>query len=93
MRIAVSGMGYVGMSIAALRAPAAPPVPKQASEPFLPFDAVDFARHIYGFARAYIVMPEAFTDFRTKFNKARLNEGDILIVEPRAFGGAIKVQQ
>lgn len=59
----------------------------------MPYDAEEFARHIYGFARAYIVMPEAFTDFRTKFNKARLNEGDILIVEPRAFGGAIKVQQ
>ena len=59
----------------------------------MPYDAEELARHIYGFARAYIVMPEAFTDFRTKFNKARLNEGDILIVEPRAFGGAIKVQQ
>ena len=59
----------------------------------LPYDAEEFARHIYGFARAYIVMPEAFAELRARFNKARLNEGDILVVEPRAFGGALKVHE
>jgi len=60
---------------------------------FMPYDAEEFARHLYGFARAYIVSPEAFTELRAKFNRARLNEGDILIVEPKAFGGAIKALQ
>ena len=60
---------------------------------FIPYDAEEFARHLYGFARAYIVSPEAFTELRAKFNRARLNEGDILIVEPKAFGGAIKALQ
>ena len=56
----------------------------------MPYDAEEFARHIYGFARAYIAAPEVFAELRAKFNKARLNEGDILVVEPKAFGGAVK---
>lgn len=57
----------------------------------MPYDAEEFAKHIYGFARAYIATPEVFTELRAKFNKARLNEGDILVVEPKAFGGTVKV--
>lgn len=57
----------------------------------MPYDAEEFAKHIYGFARAYIATPEVFTELRAKFNKARLNEGDILVVEPKAFGGSVKV--
>ena len=57
----------------------------------IPYDAEEFARHIYGFARAYIAAPEVFAELRAKFNKARLNEGDILVLEPKAFGGAVKV--
>ena len=60
---------------------------------FLPYDAEEFARHLYGFARAYIASPEAFAELRAKFSRARLNEGDILIVEPKAFGGAIRALQ
>lgn len=59
----------------------------------MPYDAEEFAKHIYGFARAYIAAPEVFAELRAKFNKARLNEGDILVVEPKAFGGAVKVTQ
>lgn len=59
----------------------------------MPYDAEEFARHIYGFARAYIAMPEVFSELRAKFNKARLNEGDILVIEPKAFGGTVKVRQ
>ena len=60
---------------------------------YMPYDADEFAKHIYGFARAYIVSPEAVADLKARFNKARLNEGDILVVEPKAFGGAVKVHQ
>lgn len=59
----------------------------------MPYDAEEFAKHIYGFARAYIAAPEVFAELRAKFNKVRLNEGDILVVEPKAFGGAVKVTQ
>ena len=68
-----------------------PPVDiKKMQSHFMPYDAEEFARHLYGFARAYIVSPEAFAELRAKFNRARLNEGGILIIEPKAFGGAIK---
>ena len=58
---------------------------------FLPYDAAEFARHIYGFARAYVASPEAFRALRAKFNRARLNEGDVLVVDPRAFGARVRV--
>lgn len=69
----------------------APPAPA-ANRPshFLPYDAAEFARHIYGFARAYVACAEAFGELRSKFNRVRLNEGDILIVEPKAFGGGMR---
>jgi len=71
-----------------------PPVDIEKKEShFMPYDAEEFAKHLYGFARAYIVSPETFTELRAKFNRVRLNEGDILIVEPKAFGGAIKTLQ
>ena len=56
----------------------------------MPYDAGEFARHIYGFARAYVVSPEAFGELQARFNRVRMTEGDILLIEPRAFGGAVK---
>lgn len=68
-----------------------PVVSEKKPSHFMPYDADEFARHIYGFARAYTISAEAFRELKTKFNRIRFDEGDILIIEPKAFGGATKV--
>jgi len=68
-----------------------PVLPKEErAKPFLPYDAEEFAKHIYGFARVYVVKPDAFKELRSRFNRARFSEGDILVVEPKPFGGAVR---
>ena len=67
----------------------APPV--EEPEYSLPYDAAEFARHIYGFARAYAIVSEAFDEFSSRFSGANLACGDILMIEPRRFGGGTKV--
>lgn len=61
-----------------------------AAEFALPYDAAEFARHIYGYAQACVVSPEAFGELRAKYSRSQLNEGDILIIEPKRFGGGTK---
>ncbi len=67
------------------------PLPEQKKPThFMPYDTQEFARHTYGFARVYVVSAEMFSEFRSKFNRNSLNEGDVLIVEPKAFGGTMR---
>lgn len=65
------------------------PVNKQPSYQ-LPYDVSEFAKHSYGFGRVYAVLPNAFSELRAKYSRVKLNEGDILILEPKAFGGAVR---
>ena len=53
----------------------------------MPYDVEEFARHLYGYAQVCAVHEGAMSALRGKFRKPRLKEGDILILEPPAFGG------
>ena len=56
-----------------------------------PFDADELARHIYGFAQAFVVSEKAFTFLKARFSGMDFAEGDILLIAPKAFGGEVKV--
>lgn len=73
--------------------PTPPVAAAQKQDCFMPYDAKEFSRHIYGFARAYVVSGTMFNELRAKFNRVKLGEGDILIIEPKAFGGTIRTRQ
>ncbi|MBR6028529.1 MAG: hypothetical protein IKP40_05505 [Clostridia bacterium] len=60
-------------------------------EPFLPYDAAELARHVYGFARVFILAPALLDGFRARFNRAAFRPGDCLVIEPRPFGRQTKV--
>ncbi|MBQ6374837.1 MAG: hypothetical protein IJJ45_10175 [Clostridia bacterium] len=68
----------------------APPVPESPGYE-LPYDVTEFSKHIYGHAQAFVVSPRAFGELCARFNRQSLKPGDILVVEPRIFGGNARV--
>ena len=66
------------------------PIPVETVER-LPYDAEEFARHLYGYAQVCAASAAAVPAVRNKFGKPRLKEGDILILEPRTMGGGARV--
>ncbi|MBQ3425128.1 MAG: hypothetical protein IJH38_08020 [Clostridia bacterium] len=56
----------------------------------MPYDVAEFARHVYGFAQVYTVAGNAFGEFRAKYDRAKPGPGDILIIEPKAFGDGVR---
>ena len=69
-----------------------PPTPPPVGKPsaFMPWNAEEFAKHSYGFARVYVASAEAFGELKARFGKVSLGEGDILVAEPKAFGGHLR---
>ena len=67
----------------------APPADPKRNEHETPYDVTEFARHVYGFALVWLILPEAFPEFKNRFRKPLLNDGDIVMIEPKAFGGTI----
>lgn len=61
-------------------------------EPVLPYDADDTAAHAFGYARVYTLSPRFFEAFRKKMEPG-LKPGDILVIEPKRFGGMKRLIQ
>ena len=59
----------------------------------MPYDVEEFARHAYGFAQVYTVAENAFNELRAKYSRAQLRQGDILIIEPKVFGGGLRKRE
>ena len=57
---------------------------------FYPFDADDFAGHAFGYALTCKATEKMHDQISKRIHK-QYNPGDILLIEPRRFGGAVRV--
>ena len=69
------------------------PTVKMENPFIMPYDVAEFARHVYGFAQVYTVTGNVFNELKAKYNRAQLRQGDILIIEPRTFGGGLRKRE
>ena len=69
------------------------PTVKTRGNSIMPYDVTEFARHVYGFAQVYAVAENAFNELKAKYNRAQLHQGDILIIEPKVFGGGLRKRE
>lgn len=71
------------------------PVKNTANPPqvrnYLPYDASEFSSHTYGFGKVFVLQADLFEEFRKKLRQPQVKPGDILLIEPAAFGGSIRV--
>lgn len=70
------------------------PIPPEPSEPErqLAYDQAAFARHTTGYCRSYD-LDESLTEKLAQKFQAKFKPGDILVIEPKCFGGACTVYQ